>query len=180
MANRPMGDEFWGGSVGVVRLEYDNFDYGYTLDNTEIERLEDTKDIFAAQEGTQRFDIVRTGVGWNVLATFVNLDAALIAKLQQGVIVSGAGSSTLGKRSLYQSMKDNEAKRLRLKRVDSEGNSYADPKYWFTAYLAGVIITSNVMYGPDNQRVLSVTFPLFKDDTKEAYWYTGFESSLGL
>ena len=180
MANAPIGNNFWEGVLGVVRLEFGGVSYGKTTADTEIVVDQDIKDIIFQQDGTKYADKVRTGIVYQVTATFGEIDTELLATLDQGLTASGGGNSLKISRDLYRSWKDTFADELKLIRVDSEGTASADPVFQMTFYKAAPEITGNIQYGADTQRGIAVTFHVFYDDTKKAFGYSGYESSLGL
>ena len=180
MANSPMGLNFIEGVLGVCNIEFNGVDLGITTDQTEITLDQDMKEIMAQQSGTKAYDHVRTGIVFNVTCTFGTITTALCAALNPSFEPSGSGQSMKVGRNLYQSAKDNEGKKLVLKRVDSEGVSTTDPVYMMTFYNAAPTITSGFVYGADVQRAISVTFNVYWDVTNQAYAYMGNASSVGL
>lgn len=178
MANPPIGDNFWEGVLGVVNVRWWNANLGKTTADTEIQIVQDLKDILFQQDGTQRADKVRTGMVYQVMCTFGVITTTLLKKLQPGIENTPFLNSLKLGRSLYQSMKDNEAHQLELIRVDSDGDSSTDPAMKCVFYKAAPEITSNVIYGADTQRSISVTFHCFWDETKGAFGYSGVESSV--
>lgn len=180
MANPPIGNEFHEGSLGVCRVTFDGVDYGKTMDEIDIEFIEDLKDIMFAQDGTQPQDKIPTGQAYQVTVRFAELDAALVAKMYRGCTLSAGGKSVQHGRDIYRSGLANFAKVLLLKRVDSDGAASADNFFRAYFYKAMPIINGPEQFGPDTQRILEVQFYCFFDDTAKTFFYTGYASSLGL
>jgi hypothetical protein len=174
----PMGKNFWEGVLGVVNINFNGVDLGKTTADTEIVIEQDIKDILFQQDGTQFADKVRTGMAISITATFGEISTALLETIQSGFVKVGENLKI--SRSLYQSMKDTEAKPMTLTRIDSEGDESTNPLYKLNVYKAVPIITGNIVYGADTQRGIGVTFYCFWDSTKKAFAYSGYASSLGL
>jgi hypothetical protein len=176
-----VGANFWEGSLGVIRIEFDGVDLGKTVEEANIEYIEDIKDIHFAQDGTQPADKYRTGAAYQVTARFGQITIPRIVKLIKGTEASGAGNSLKLGRELYLSMLEDESKVLIVRRVDSEGVVSTDPDFILNFYNAVPLITGgSFIYGPDTQRDIEVTFYVFFNDTNLAFGYTGYASSLGL
>lgn len=180
MANPPIGNSFPEGPLGVVRIEFDNVDYGMTMDNTEIEQIEDIKDIFHAQKGTQPYDKIPTGQAYRLTLSFSELDCPMFAKMYRGITLSGGGLSASLKKDMYRSGRDNFSARLKVTRVDSAGAASTNPFMILNFYKAMPSVTDPVIYGPDEQRVLTTEFYIFEDETQEAFGYWGYASSVAL
>lgn len=179
-ANPPIGNSFPDGPLGVVRIEFNNVDYGKTMDNTEIEFIEDIADIFHAQNGTQPYDKIPTGQAYQLTCQFSEIDTALLAAMMRGVTASGGGKSASYCADLYRSGRDNFAKRLKVTRVQSDGTASSNLFFQLNFYKAMPMVTDPVIYGPDEQRTLNVTFYIFLDETENAFGYHGYASSVGL
>ena len=181
MANNPIGNNFWEGVIGVVNITFNSIDMGKTTEDTEIEYMEDIKDILFAQDGTQPADKVRTGQAYQVSATIGQITNARLAAVMPGhFTASGVGNSAKLSRQLYRSLLTNEAAALLLKRVDSDGASSSDALYQLKFYKAAPMITGNFQYGADTQRNLQITWYCFYDTTNSAFGYSGYASSLSL
>ena len=180
MANAPIGNNFWEGELGVVRLTFDGTALGKTTEETAIEFIEDLKDIMFAQDGTQPADKIPTGQAYQITCNLGEVTLARLEKLLRGITVSG-NSASLGA-DLYRSGKDNFAKVLTLTRVDSEGVASTDPLYKLTFYLAMPIIAAGLStFGPDTQKITPVTFYCFRDESNSnKFGYSGYATSLGL
>lgn len=176
-ANPPIGNNALEGPLGVVDLIYDGVYLGRTTADTEITMEEDNKEIIYQQGGTKADDIIPTGISYAVNATFGRIDSLLLRKLQRGY--SGNDSSGKFGRDIYVSRREN-AKRLQIIRVNSEGDRSTDPKMEINFYLASPEITGPIMWGADTQRSVPVTFYCFYDTTNKAFGYFGNASSQGL
>lgn len=178
---QPIGTHFFEGELGVVQLEFDGADLGLTTEDTEIEFVEDIKDILFQQKGTQPYDKIPTGSAYRIKAKFGQINNTLLEKLLRGVTKSGIGGKSLKLgRDIYRSGRVNFAKELILYRVDSEGDESTDPYFKCTFYSAMPLEFDSMPFGADTQRGLTVTFYCFFDETKNAFGYTGYASSLGL
>lgn len=173
-----LGNNFIEGPLGVVQLEFNGVDIGKTFEDTEIEFIQDVTDILYAQDGTQPADKVRTGAAWQITCQMAEQTLERLVEVMKGVTRAG-NSAKLG-RELYLSGKDNEAKVLKIKRVDSEGNVSTDDHFIMVFYKGWPQVTSPVSYGPSTQRTLELTFYCFWDETNNAFGYFGNASSVGL
>jgi len=174
-----MGLDFIEGSLGVCRLTFDNLDLGKTLEELTVEYVEDLKDIFYAQDGTQPMDKVPTGQAYVVKAKLAEQTWAILAKLMRGLTV--VGHSALLAANLYLSGKANFAKVLKISRVDSDGVASAVPEYILTFYKAFPHVTGPIgTFGPDTQRAVEVEWYCFRDPAHHnAFAVSGHPSSLG-
>ena len=178
-ANPPIGNNFIEGPLGVCRVSFNGVDYGKTLNNIEIQKDQDIKELFYAQDGTKRADNTRTGVMYMVTCEFAVPTIALLNAIDSGISKSGAGNSASFGRNLY-TLWSEETSELVLSRVDSEGDAYADNFFKMTFYKAHGEVTGPIVYGPDQQRTIQVTFHIYWDSTKNSFGYIGYETSLGL
>lgn len=179
MANNPMGLDFIQGNLGVVNLTFNSVDLGKTLDETTVEFVEDVKDIFYAQDGTQPADKVPTGQAYLVKTKIAQQTWARLKELMRGVTV--VGHNALLAADMYRSGKDNFSHALVLERVDSEGVSSTVPEYILTFYKAFPHVTGAIAtFGPDTQRAVEVEFYCFRDAAHHnAFGVSGHASSLG-
>lgn len=173
-----LGNNFMEGPLGVVKLEFDGVDLGKTLGGAEIEFIEDVFDIMYDQDGTQPGDKVRTGCAWQITTQLAEQTLTILEKVMSGIVRAGQ-SAKLG-RELYLSGKENEAKVLKIYRVDSDGVKSTDDHFILTFYKGWPQVTGPVTYGPDAQRSLPVTIYCFYDDDNNAFGYFGNASSVGL
>lgn len=179
-ANPPIGNNIIEGPLGVVVIDFNNIYMGKTIDEVTVEYIEDIKDILYAQDGTQPYDKIPTGQAYQVTATFGEQTITRLKEVMRGITQSGGGNSAAYGRDIYRSGRENFAKELVLTRVDSEGNASANPFFRWLFYKAMPIITGSIVYGPDTQRGMEVQFYCFYDETKEAFGYSGYASSVGL
>lgn len=178
MANNPMGLDFIEGVLGVVKLTFNNVDLGKTMDEATLEFIEDIKDIFFAQDGTQPADKVPTGQAYQLTCKLAQQTWARLKELMRGVTV--VGHNALLGTDLYRSGKDNFAKALTVARVDSDGVASTVPEFIMNFYLAFPMVTAFSTFGPDTQRTVDVTFYMFRDPLHGNYFgYSGLGSSLG-
>lgn len=175
-----MGDNIWEGPLGVVQLEFDNLDMGYTMEDTVIERDEDIKDILYQQEGTKPADYAKTGLLYVVRTKIATITTDKMAKIMPDISLSGDGNSVALKRELYRSLKTYEAKVLKIKRVDSEGDVTVDNDYIIVFYKAIPIVTGQFDWGADTQRGLEIEWRCVWDEDEGAFGYSGVASSVGL
>ena len=180
MANPPIGVNVWEGVLGVVDIYFNNVYLGKTTADTELAIDEDLKDVIFQQDGTKYYDKVRTGIAWMLNCTFGQIDTDLAVTLLQGWVKSTTGNSVKIGRSLYQSMRNNEALPLEIRRVDSEGNPSTDPRHRIKFWLAAPQVTGNFQWGADTQRNLAVTFFIFFNENEEAFGYSGYATSVSV
>lgn len=179
MANPPIGNNFIEGVLGVCRFTFDGLAMGKTVDDATIEFIEDVKDIFFAQDGTQPGDKIPTGQAYQVTMQIGQQTWERLEKVLRGVSVSGGGNSAILGRDIYRSGKDNFAKVLTITRVDSDGVASTDPLFRLTFYKAFPMVNGPLgTFGPDTQRTVEVMFYCFYDDTNNAFGYSGYSSSV--
>lgn len=181
-ANNPIGNSFPEGVLGVCNIYFDDVYMGQTDGTTEIKVEEDNKEIKYAQQGTASADDIPTGVKITVTAMLAEITTARLAKVWRGVNVKN-NSGKIGS-DIYSSRRQN-AKVLKLVRIDSEGNDSELPAFTQIFYLASPKITSGFQYGADVQRNLGIEWKIYKDITKDelgnvkGYGYWGYPSSVG-
>ena len=179
MANEPIGNNFMEGVLGVVRLNFNGIDLGKTIDEVSIEWIEDIKDIFFAQDGTQPADKIPTGQAYQVTCKIGENTLARLQQVLRGVNVVG-NNAKFGA-DLYRSGKDNFSFPLIITRVNSDGVASTNPLFRAYCYKAFPMVNGPIgAFGPDTQRETEVVFYLFRDDTTKQFFYTGYASSLGL
>lgn len=178
MANPPIGNDILEGPLGVVEIEFDGVNLGKTTDTTEILPETDYADIIYQQDGTKAYDRIPTGTSYVCTCSIGQITLARLTALRRDITSSSGGSGKMT-RDMYVSEREN-AKKLVITRVDSEGNASTDPKMKFTFYLAMCEITSALMYSSDTQRNLGLSFYIFYDEDEEAFGYFGYATSLGL
>lgn len=177
MAGVPIGSNIWDGVLKVVHIYFDNVYMGKTLDNTELIKEEDIKDIFYAQEGTKPSDKIPTGMSYMVKASLAEITTARMEKLIRGITANG--NSVKIDREIYVSLRD-RAKVLKIVASDPDGEESTDPNMRLIFYKAVPVTTGNFVYGPDNQRVLEVEFYIFRDSAEGGYGFSGTASSVGM
>lgn len=178
-ANPPIGNNITEGVLGVVDLIFDGVYLGRTTADTEILAEEDNKEILFQQAGTKPDDHIPTGINYRVNATFGELTAEGIEKLQRGFEASAYNSGKMGK-DIYVSRREN-AKVLQVIRVDSEGSRSTDPAMKMVFYKSSPEITGTLlMYGADTQRNTPASFYCYFDADEAAFGYFGNASSVGL
>lgn len=181
MANNPLGTNFIEGPLGVVNLTFNSVALGKAVNDTEIEFIEDVKDIFYAQDGTQPADKIPTGQAYQITFRMGENTWARLNEVLRGITVAGSGKGALLGRDIYRSGKDNFAKQLDVYRVDSDGNSSTDDFYKATFWKAMPTVNGSIgAFGPDTQRETEVVFYIFYDSTNSGFGYSGYASSLGL
>jgi hypothetical protein len=182
MLNPPIGNSFPEGVLGVCNLYFDNTYMGQTDGTTEIKVEEDNKEIKFAQQGTASADDIPTGVKITVTTNMAEITTARLGKIWRGVTVKN-NSGKIGS-EIYSSRRQN-AKALKLVRIDSEGNDSTDPAFICQFYLASPKITSGFQFGADVQRVLGMEWKIYKDirldsfGNVKGYGYWGYPSSVG-
>lgn len=174
------GDDIWEGPLGVVQLEFGGLDMGKTMEDTTIERDEDIFDIMYQQDGTKPADYSKTGLLYVVKTKHAVITTDKMKKVMDDITVSGSGHSVKLGRELYRSLRDTEAKVLKVKRVDSEGTPTTDDNYILVMYKAIPIVTSPIDWGADTQRGIAIEYRCVWDDTENAFGYSGKASSVGL
>jgi hypothetical protein len=183
MSNKPIGNNFIEGPLGVVNVTFNGVALGKTIDDANIEVIEDRKDIKYAQNGTQPYDYIPTGMLYRVTLKLGEIAWSKLKQLTRGIVnVPGSNSAKLG-RDIYRSLRDNFAKELKLYRIDSDGVSSASPLYRLTFFLAIPYLNGSLgAFGPDGQRGADVTFDCVYDETvgHESFGYSGYASSLGI
>jgi hypothetical protein len=175
-----LGNNAWEGVVGVMYAEFDGVDLGKTTADTEIKPDMDILDITFQQDGTKPADRVRTGMVYVITMTFGEIDTELLDKVLAGISLSGDGNSVKLGRSLYRSMKDNEAGILKLSREEDDGSKTTDSDFIVTYFKACPNVTSSIVYGAATQRDITVEFYCFFDSDRGAFGYSGSASSVNL
>lgn len=154
--------KLFSGPLGVVRIGFKGYDLGKTTDDAVLTPDQDIKDIVYQQDGTKAADHVRTGVDMILSVTFGEINTSLLALLMSGVESALASSATdhgTVNRSIYQSMRDNEAGALKIAAVDENGAAYATLINIMMFYEAIPIINGDLInWGADSQRNLPVEF----------------------
>lgn len=181
MGNDPIGLDFIEGSLGVISLTFDGTELGTSMDEANLEKIEDITDIFHAQFGTQPADKIITGQAYQLTVMLDDITAARLAKLIQGLTISSGGHSVAFGTDLYRSAYQNFAKELKAARVDSDGVASTNQKYIMTFYKAYPTVNGSLgPFGPSTQRSIEVVFYIFKELVTKKFGFYGYASSLGL
>jgi len=175
------------GPVGVVDLTFDGTYLGRTTAATTIEDDKDWLDIIYQQTGTKPDDKTETGLLKKVVATFGEITTARIAKLVNGVTVTGGGTLKFGKNS-YTSLKTTKAKRLEVVKVNSAGVQSTDPFDKIVMYLALPEITGAIAWDAAAQIAMPITFHCFSkkitnsktSEEEYVFGFNGVSSSAGI
>lgn len=161
------GTLFDGGSalfdlpLGVVKIGFDGYDLGKTTEDTEFTPEQDIKDILYQQDGTKAADHVRTGIEYILSCTLGEISTGLLEKLMAGISTQSTATPDSGTidRSIYQSMRDDEAKVLKIAAVNANGVASEDAEDIIYCYEAIPIIDGTLVnWGADSQRSLPVQF----------------------
>jgi len=154
--------KLFSGPLGVVRIGFKGYDLGKTTDDAVLTPDQDIKDILYQQDGTKAADHVRTGVDMILSVTLGEINTSLLALLMSGVesaLISAATDHGTVNRSIYQSMRTNEAGALKVAAVDENGAAYATLINIMMFYEAIPIINGDLVnWGADSQRNLPVEF----------------------
>lgn len=150
------------GPLGVVQIGFKGYDLGKTTADSNLTPDQDIKDILYQQDGTKAADHVRTGIDYMLAVTFGEIKTGLLALMMAGVSTQNTSAlddtGTID-RSIYQSMRDNEAGVLRIAAVDENGEPFSDPEHLMNFYEAIPIITGELInWGADTQRNFPVEF----------------------
>lgn len=150
------------GPLGVVKIGFNGYDLGKTTADTNLSPDQDIKDIIYQQDGTKAADHVRTGIDVILSCTLGEISTPLLAQLMAGITsqnVDANSDSLTFDRSLYQSMRDQEAKVLKIASVNSNGVASELDEDTFLFYEAIPIISGELVnWGADTQRNLPCEF----------------------
>lgn len=150
--------------LGVVQVGFNGFDMGKTTADSMLTPDQDIKDILYQQDGTKAADSVRTGLEYILKVTFGEINTGLLLQLMSGLSSENhdpaEDSMTFG-RCLYRSMRDDEAKVLRVVAVDCDGIPSAldaDILNWYEAI--PIVNADLIVWGADTQRNIPVEFKI--------------------
>jgi len=180
-ANKPIGNSFPEGCLGVCNIYFDNVYMGQTDGTTELKLEEDNKEIRYAQQGTAPADDIPTGMKYTVTANIAEITTARLEKVWRGLTVKN-NSAKIGS-ELYSSRRA-ASKVLKLVRINSEAQDATEPEFTAVFYLASPKITSGLQFGADVQRNLGIEWKIYKDITLDGfgnvkgYGYWGWPSSV--
>jgi hypothetical protein len=159
------------GPLGVVKLFFDGWDLGKTTADSEIMPNQAIKEITYQQDGTMPADTVRTGIQFQVKATFGEINTKLLSLLMSGFldpVGDPNNDSAIFDRSMYQSMRTLEAGPLRIAAVDSNGVASELDEDVTNIYEAVPMIDGTLInWGADSQRELPVTFNVYWHEFSE-------------
>lgn len=148
--------------LGVVKIGYDGYDLGKTTADCELTPDQDIKDIIYQQDGTKPADNVRTGLEYLLTVTLGEIKTGLLIKMMSGITTQNTllsdDDGTID-RNIYQSMRDNEAKGLKVASVNANGVASTNDQDILNFYEAIPIIDGALInWGADSQRMLAVQF----------------------
>lgn len=146
------------GPLGVVKIGFKGYDLGKTTAETTLKLDQDIKDILYQQDGTKASDKVRTGAVMVVTGTLGEVKTKTLALLMAGVTAGHSSASedfgVLG-RSVYQSMRENEAGAAKIAACSANGIPSELDEDIFCFYEAFINLTGNLInWGADVQRGL--------------------------
>lgn len=148
--------------LGVVKIGFDGYDLGKTTEDAEFTPDQDVKDIMYQQDGTKPSDHVRTGIEYILAVTFGEIKTGLLVKMMAGITTQTSSSSSDSgtfDRDVYQSMRDNEAKVLKIAAVNANGVPSEDAEDIIYCYEAIPIVDGALInWGADSQRMLPMQF----------------------
>lgn len=167
------------GPLGVVQIGFNGYNLGKTTADTVLTPNQAIKDIIFQQTGTMKADTVRTGVMFQLKATFGEINTGLLAAMMSGFVNPNSDANAdagFFDRDMYQSMRENEAGVLKVASVDANGvPSDLDENiaYWYEA--VPMIDADLINWGADSQRELPVTFDIYWHEfaTGESSTYDG-------
>lgn len=153
------------GPLGVVKIGFKGYDLGKTTAETALKVDQDIKDIMYQQDGTKPSDKVRTGAVVVISGTLGEVKTKTIALLMAGITAGHASAAddfgVIG-RSVYQSMRENEAGPVKVAACSADGLPSDLPEDIFSFYEGFINITGNIAnWGADVQRALAfeITIP---------------------
>lgn len=165
------------GPLGVVKIGFKGYDLGKTTAETTLKLDQDVKDIIYQQDGTKASDKVRTGAVLVVSGTLGEVKTKTLELLMAGITAGHASAAddfgVLG-RSVYQSMRDNEAGAAKIAACSEDGIASELPEDLICFYEAFVNLTGNLInWGADVQRGLpfemTIPFHPFADGESTAH-----------
>lgn len=152
------------GPLGIVQVGFKGYDLGKTTEDAVLTPDQDIKDITYQQDGTKAADHVKTGLDYVLTVTLGEIATGLLELLMAGISSQNTtptdDSGTI-ERSLYLSMRDNEAGGLKVAAVDENGEPLSDLEHLLNFYEAIPIINGDLInWGADSQRNLPVEFKI--------------------
>lgn len=155
------------GPLGNVLINFDSDNLGKTTADTALTKIEDVKDILYSQDGTQPSDHVPTGMLYQLAATFGEIKTELLEKIlysfsSQVTDPSTEDDSGTFGRFLYQSLRDNKAKKLLVTATDENGDARTGEENILKFYECVPLIDENIInWGADTQRNLPTRFMIY-------------------
>lgn len=165
------------GPLGVVKVGFKGYDLGKTTAETTLKLDQDIKDIMYQQDGTKPSDKVRTGAVLVIAGTLGEVKTKTLALCMAGVTAGHATAAddfgVLG-RSVYQSMRENEAGPAIIAACSADGIASELPEDQMCFYEAFINLTANLInWGADVQRGLpfemTIPFHTFADGESIAH-----------
>jgi len=150
------------GPLGVVQVGFAGYDLGKTTADTILTPDQDIKDINYQQDGSKAADHVRTGIDYLLAVTFGEISTGLLDLLMSGIstqTVSPASDSGKIDRVMYESMRAQEAKGLKVAACDVNGTPLATLQNIMNFYEAIPIVSGDLInWGADTQRNFAMQF----------------------
>jgi len=150
------------GPLGVVQVGFAGYDLGKTTADTVLTPDQDVKDINYQQDGSKAADHVRTGIDYLLAVTFGEISTGLLDLLMSGISTqTSSPASDSGKidRVMYESMRDQEAKGLKVASCDVDGTPLATLQNIMNFYEAIPIVSGDLInWGADTQRNFAMQF----------------------
>lgn len=152
------------GPLGVVKIGFKGYDLGKTTADCNLTPDQDVKDIIYQQDGTKAADHVRTGIDLVLTGTFGEIKTGLLVLLMAGLSTENDNplddTGTIN-RSIYQSMRDNEAGVLKVASVNENGVPSENLQDILNFYEAIAIVNGDLInWGADTQRNFPVEFKI--------------------
>lgn len=148
--------------LGVVKIGFKGYDLGKTTEDAEFTPDQDIKDIMYQQDGTKPSDHVRTGIEYILSVTLGEIKTGLLVQMMSGISTENTSASSDSgtiNRSVYQSMRDEEAGVLKIAAVDANGVASEDAEDIIYCYEAIPIVDGALInWGADSQRMLPMQF----------------------
>ena len=153
------------GPLGVVEVAFNGYSLGKTTGDTTLDVSQNIKDIIFQQSGTMPADKVRTGILYQLKATFGEISTGLLSQLISGFDATTQDPNSDGAvltRSVYKSMRDNESAPLRVVSIGPDGTQSEEDSDIFNFYETIVNIDGTLInWGADTQRNIPVTFDIY-------------------
>ncbi|MEJ2248042.1 MAG: hypothetical protein P8Y70_00095 [Candidatus Lokiarchaeota archaeon] len=150
------------GPMGMVQIGFKGYDCGKTTTETNLVPDQDIKDIMYQQDGSKAADHVRTGQDLLLNCTFGEIKTGLLELMMAGITSTNTNpnddSGVIG-RSLYQSMRDNEAGGLKIASILPDGTPSEELEDMYNFYEAIPVVNGDLVnWGADTQRNFPIQF----------------------